>query len=160
MKHTDSPSHHDSILVIGYGNDLRGDDGAGRLVADIVETWRLPYVRTVSVPQLVPETAEEIAEARLVIFVDAYPARAGWPVHAMPIEPRETCPTFGHQSDPSSMLRLSQLLYGHCPEAWMVGVPGVGFDCCEGLSETTEAAVYDAVGEVRKLVELAHGGAQ
>jgi len=32
-------------LIIGYGNTLRGDDGAGPRVAEAVAGWGLPNVR-------------------------------------------------------------------------------------------------------------------
>jgi hydrogenase maturation protease len=60
-----------SILVIGYGNSLRSDDEAGCRVADLVASWELPYVRSLTVHQLTPELAEPIAQSELTIFVDA-----------------------------------------------------------------------------------------
>ncbi len=35
-----------SVLVIGYGNTLRSDDGVGQRVATLVEEWELPYIRS------------------------------------------------------------------------------------------------------------------
>ena len=56
------------ILVIGYGNELRRDDGLGPRVAASLAG---PGVRALAVRQLTPELAEEVATARLVVFVDA-----------------------------------------------------------------------------------------
>jgi hydrogenase maturation protease len=61
------------VVVIGYGNTLRSDDGAGQQVATLVEDWQLPQVRSLAVHQLTPELAAELATAQMVIFVDAYP---------------------------------------------------------------------------------------
>ena len=58
-------------LVIGYGNDLRSDDGAGRVVADRISALDLPGVSVRSVLQLTPELALEMAETETVVFVDA-----------------------------------------------------------------------------------------
>ena len=58
-------------LVIGYGNELRGDDAAGPRVAAAVEQWQLPGVRVLILHQLTPELADPIASSGLVIFVDA-----------------------------------------------------------------------------------------
>ncbi len=60
-----------AALVIGYGNDLRCDDGAGRAVADRIEAMALPGVEVRSVQQLAPELALDIACAETVVFVDA-----------------------------------------------------------------------------------------
>ena len=53
-----------SILVIGYGNTLRRDDAVGCLIADEVACWQRPGVRSMSVAQLTPELAAELAAAR------------------------------------------------------------------------------------------------
>lgn len=61
-------------LVIAIGNPLREDDGAGPAVAArLVERGVLREGDTdiVCVHQLLPELAERIAAARVVIFVDA-----------------------------------------------------------------------------------------
>jgi Ni,Fe-hydrogenase maturation factor len=43
-----------STLVIGYGNTIRSDDGAGQAVAEALATHALPGVRTQTVHQLTP----------------------------------------------------------------------------------------------------------
>ena len=50
-------------LVIGYGNELRGDDAVGPLVARTAESWQRPGLRALAVQQLTPELAEDIAGA-------------------------------------------------------------------------------------------------
>jgi len=62
------------VLVIGYGNDLRGEDCAGRLAAESISQWDCPDVEAMSLHQLGPELAWNIAASRLVIFVDAFAA--------------------------------------------------------------------------------------
>lgn len=58
-------------LVIGYGNELRGDDGVGPKVAEAVEAWKLAGVSVLALRQLTPELAADLAVVRRVIFVDA-----------------------------------------------------------------------------------------
>lgn len=60
-----------SILIIGYGNNLRSDDGVGRYLAEIIEQQQLPLVKALSVHQLTPELVLEIADSQAVIFIDA-----------------------------------------------------------------------------------------
>ena len=62
-----------SIVVIGYGNPLRGDDAIGWKAA---EALRDVYeddtaVEVFASHQLNPEMAESVAEAGMVIFIDA-----------------------------------------------------------------------------------------
>ena len=60
------------VLVIGYGNPLRGDDGIGRVIAEhIAETLRPEAIDVVVAHQLTPELTEPISRSGLVIFVDA-----------------------------------------------------------------------------------------
>ena len=59
------------FLVIGYGNELRGDDAVGPEVARCVAEWRRPEVVGIAVHQLTPELAVALSEVAVVIFVDA-----------------------------------------------------------------------------------------
>ena len=68
------------VLVIGYGNPLREDDGIGWRVVEEIENGEIVGVlqslgncqlETVAVHQLLPELAGDVSEAELVIFVDA-----------------------------------------------------------------------------------------
>src|SRR5262245_33122909 len=61
-------------VVIGYGSELRGDDGIGPRVAEAVGARGWPGVRALALHQLTPELAEVLAGARVAVFVDA---RAG-----------------------------------------------------------------------------------
>ena len=49
------------LLVIGYGNSLRRDDGVGPRVAEAIEELNLPGVRTLVCQLLTPEFADPIA---------------------------------------------------------------------------------------------------
>ena len=68
------PEHHESpagLLVIGYGNTLRSDDGVGPKVADAVAALALIGVRALACPLLTPELADPVSQARVAVFVDA-----------------------------------------------------------------------------------------
>ena len=58
-------------FVIGYGNSLRGDDGAGPEVARRVMALDLPDAEVLEAHQLLPEHAEMISHYERVVFVDA-----------------------------------------------------------------------------------------
>lgn len=130
------------MLVIGYGNDLRSDDGAGRVVADRIEDMGLPGVRVVSRSQLTPEMALDLADARRVVFVDAS-------VDAVELVERAVGPGspvggMTHHGDPGSLLALAAD-EGHVPDAVLLEVPasnlGMGFDLSPGTAAAVEAAV-------------------
>ena len=58
------------VLVIGYGNTLRGDDAAGVKAAELISRHH-PEFEYIYLHQLVPELAEQIAERDFVFFIDA-----------------------------------------------------------------------------------------
>ena len=57
------------LLVIGYGNTLRRDDGVGPKVVEALATENLPGVQPLVCPQLTPEIAASRDAPRG--FVDA-----------------------------------------------------------------------------------------
>ena len=59
------------LLVIGYGNELRGDDGVGPAAARAVAGWNRPGIVALDVHQLTPELADDVGQAGYVVFVDA-----------------------------------------------------------------------------------------
>jgi hydrogenase maturation protease len=132
-------------LVIGYGNSLRGDDGVGSLVAEQVDTWNLSEVRSLSVHQLTPELATEIAQAEVVFFVDACVGRSQASIEL--IEAEEATSRLNHLWSPSVLLHLAKTLYAADPVAYQILIPAIQFDygaslsaiANEGLLWSTEA---------------------
>lgn len=130
-----------NILIIGYGNPLRSDDGIGWHAAE--QLSRQPPsldVKVLTRYQLTPELAEDVCESSAVIFIDA--VRDGEPgeVTFEPIAPRPDQPTFSHELSPAAVLELSQRLYHRCPTAFMVSLCGECFDHGESLSTRVAAS--------------------
>ena len=109
------------MLVIGYGNELRQDDGVGPRVARIVAGWQRPDLEGIAVHQLTPELAERISQADRVMFVDAGHDNAL--VQARLLEPDQAAPSWSHTCEPQSLLALAEALYGSRPNAWLMEVP-------------------------------------
>jgi hydrogenase maturation protease len=167
------------LLVIGYGNSLRRDDGVGPRVAEAVEELHLPGVRTLATHQLSPEHAEPVARARRVVFVDAIVNAGGqWQVisdkkiwqatsgekscHPAPdtghvqwrkLEPGETSQLMAHAADPRTLLALARDVFGHAPEAWWLTIPAVKLGFGTDFSPETEAGFHTAIAEIRKLAD-------
>jgi hydrogenase maturation protease len=141
---------NDKILIIGYGNSLRGDDGVGRYLAELIAFQEWQQVRTLSVHQLTPELAVEIATAKGVIFVDAVASESST-VEILPLKPVETGVKLGHYQDPRSLLSLTQSLYDYVPPAWWVLVPGCEFEFSETFSSLTENSLIEVLEKIKKL---------
>lgn len=145
----------DSTLVIGYGNTLRGDDGIGPAVAQEVDRLGVPGVRVIVAHQLTPELAADLADARLVVFVDA--TTGGEPVTAVRLDGSPPAAPMTHAADPSSLLALAGAAYGRAPAGWLVTAAGTDFGFRDGLSPTGQANAHEALGHVRWLILEAGG---
>lgn len=141
----------DGALVIGVGNDLRRDDGAGLAVIQELTHLDVPGLRVIWSHQLVPELLEPIAVARLVIFVDAAERLLG----GVNVEPITASPpsVSGHQASPAALLGLARHAGLPVPAACVVSVPGHDFGFGTRLSPLTRMAVPHAVHTVLQLVK-------
>lgn len=139
-------------LVIGYGNSLRSDDSIGVRVAEIVASWHLLEVRSLSQPQLTPELAADLAQVDVVIFVDACQILDVDRVKLYSLKPLDSNELRSHFSDPRAILSLTQALYEKCPQAWWVVVPGVNFQLGDRLSSVGEQGVSQALIQIRNLL--------
>lgn len=146
--------HQDAILVIGYGNELRGDDAVGPRVATAVAEWKLARVRALSVHQLTPELADPISQASAVIFVDAAFESKTTETAVIALHASPQAEWAAHSSDPRALLGLAQALFNRCPPAWLIQIPVETFDFGQPLSALAERGVASAVEEVRKLCHV------
>jgi hydrogenase maturation protease len=143
------------ILVIGYGNPLRGDDGVGWAVTGCLEG--APDVEVVATQMLVPELAERIGAATAVIFVDASVGAEPGAVRCTAIASRASragrqC--LGHVASPEVLLDLVGALSDRRPSAFIVTVTGATFEFREGLSVPVLNALPETARTVTRLIEL------
>jgi hydrogenase maturation protease len=135
----------DATLVIGYGNELRSDDGLGPRIARAVATWDLPHVRAVAVHQLTPELADQLAQASRVFFIDATLDCSLPPVSVVRVQAPSLKTLNPHASHPGHLLCLAQQVYGHVPEAWMIRVRAVTTVFGQELSPDAQRAMDEAL---------------
>ena len=138
------------FLVIGYGNELRCDDGVGPRVAAAVETLQLPGVETLVCQQLSPEHAEPVSRAQVVIFVDAA-VDAPSVVQFRKLEPAGSTQLMAHAADPGTMLALARDVFGHVPEGWWLTIPAVKLGFGEDLSPEAQRGLEEAVEKIKGL---------
>ncbi|MFM2062884.1 MAG: hypothetical protein RLZZ507_2554 [Cyanobacteriota bacterium] len=142
-----------TAIVIGYGNELRGDDAIGQQVAKAIKFWCLSSVKSVAVHQLTPELAEPLANSQLAIFVDACINSQSHEVQVKPLLPSESNTINPHTSDPQTLLFLAQFLYGNCPLAWLVTVPGVNFELSDRISPTAQKGITTALSKIMQILD-------
>ena len=143
-----------NFLVIGYGNTLRSDDGAGQKVAEKIAKWGLPEVRSLAVHQLTLELAEDISQADAVIFIDAVATNSenSIPVQIQDLQAADDDTSLGHICNPRSLLSVTQILYGKVIKAYWVLIPAVNFDFGEEFSSLTQRGIDIALKQVKQLI--------
>ncbi len=151
------------ILVIGWGNPLRGDDGVGWRAAELLAGAGALDGHDVAVRvshQLMPEFAEEIGRSEFVVFIDAACDNSPGEVRFERVEPdRAPSTAFSHQLSPPALLGMAERLYGSRPEACFFSVGGRSFEYGEELSPEVESALPGLLEEVEKVCGRVTGAA-
>lgn len=141
------------VVVVGYGNTLRTDDGLGRHVADrLASDPRLTGVTVLQRHQLMPELALDISAAALVVLVDASHGLSPGAVTVTKVEPTsDATTTWSHHLSPPSVVALAHELYGRAADVFLVSCGVESFEMGDRLSPAVATAlpqVVDAVVEV------------
>lgn len=176
------PFAHQRIVIAGFGNALRGDDGAGWHVARrLAALWgdglradgSVGNVCILTGHQPLPEWVPILAGADLAYFIDAAVVahtaaaeRSG--TERLMIRPLSTPDQStqstgeslnGHALGVERLLSLAQRLYGYAPRAYMVTLPVERLDFTEHLSPLTGAAVEKAVAMLNRIITAVTGAA-
>jgi hydrogenase maturation protease len=142
-----------SILIIGYGNNLRSDDGVGRYLAEIIDQQELPFVKTLSVHQLTPELVLKIAESQAIIFIDANASLTD-EITLQSVERSQEKTRLGHTSNAEQLLSLCKNLYHTSPSAWLLTIPTNNFEFGETFSDLTQNAIAPALVILTQLIKI------
>lgn len=159
------------VLVIGYGNPLRSDDGVGPAVAErLAGDPRLRGAEVHAAHQLTPELALDASQASVMVLVDAaegVPAgevvvrelagAAGGADGGLAGRAEEGGPPLTHHVGPASLLGLAAGLWGAAPRTVLVGIGPASLELGDTLTPEVEAAVPRAVEAVVAAVAAASG---
>jgi hydrogenase maturation protease len=142
------------VLIIGYGNPLRSDDGLGwhasRLIARELAGHDLEVI---TCHQLTPELAEPLSQASQAVFIDADAGGEPGEIHLRELQPQAPASSaLTHSCSPAGLLASSARLYGRCPHAVVITVSAQTFDFGDSLSPVVSAALPNVVDRVRQLV--------
>ncbi len=134
--------------MIGVGSPLRGDDAAGRIVAEQVADLGLPGVEARSAHQLTPELAADWLGRRMVIVVDADVEVADVTVRG--IERPAAPAALTHHVDPAALLAIAALLGEPPVHVEVISLPVHDLGLGTQLSAPAAAAVERAVALLRE----------
>jgi hydrogenase maturation protease len=153
-----------NTLVIGFGNPLRGDDGAGWHASELIAAD--PRVRGVTVVgrhQLTPELAEDVSEADLVVLVDAS-CESSPPgvitttaVGKVERHTRNSGLAWSDHLDPEGLVRLAENLYGEAPPAVVLQIAAANLEPSTCLSPEVSSALTEVVEVVFGVIEEQRG---
>lgn len=137
------------VLVIGIGNSLREDDGAGNHVAERLSEQAGDRIQCLSVPQLTMEFVDEIVRAERVIFVDASVNCPPGKVTFSEIAPVSQIASLNsHRLTPYDLVSLCLAINRTAPRSCFYEIGGQQFGYGESLSIPVEKAVSKLVSDI------------
>jgi hydrogenase maturation protease len=141
------------LLVYGYGNPGRGDDGLGPALAAALEGLNHPSVTVESNYQLSVEDAAQLAEHDAVIFVDA-DVSGPEPFRFERVKPVKAFSFTSHSVAPGALLALTDELFGKSVDGYLLGIRGYEFnDFKESLSDRARENLGEALTFVTRALE-------
>jgi len=151
------------MLIIGYGNPDREDDGVawhilqgvarrlGRPALDIETGGQDQLGQSpdlLLVLQLTPELADLISEYDYVCFIDAHTGDYPEDLRITSVDAQFQTSPFTHHMTPQTCLALANTLYGRRPQAIVVSVKGHRFGFSHTLSAQTALFAEEAVEHI------------
>lgn len=142
-------------LVIGYGNTLRGDDGAGIAAVSLLKN-KYPQFDFLSLHQLSPELIEILSDYDVVYFIDASIDVSE--VTKIKIQPEQSSTLINtHTVSPQNLLNTCLYLYGSVPsEIVLFHIPAYNYDFSEGLSISTQERMKEFIRYFSASVSAEH----
>jgi hydrogenase maturation protease len=145
------------ILVYGYGNPGRQDDGLGAAFIQMLENWLVenpfPQISTDCNYQLNIEDAAAVSDKTLVVFVDAS-QEAIEDYSFTKVEASDARVEFSmHAVSTSFVIDLCQKIYGKVPEAWLLHIRGYEWDFKEELTQPAQRNLELAFGFLTKFLD-------
>jgi hydrogenase maturation protease len=142
------------VLILGYGNPGRQDDGLGPAAVAEIESMGLPHVTAFDNYQLNIEDAIDVAAHDIVWFVDA--ARTGpSPYSIRLLSPSSSIEFTSHIVRPEAILAIAGQCYGGSPQAFLLAIRGYEFEFIEALTpaarDNLDAALVILIERIRAM---------
>jgi hydrogenase maturation protease len=132
------------ILVLGYGNPGRQDDGLGPLAAAEIGSLGWPNLKTQDNYQLNIEDAIDVAEHDIVWFVDA--SKTGTvPYSVQELSAVAILEFTSHLVRPEVILAIAHNYFGGLPKAYLLAIRGYEFEFIEELTNGARDNLHAAL---------------
>ncbi len=147
------------ILVIGYGNPARADDGLGPALVERLEALGIPGLTVESDYQLSIEHAAMAAEHDIVVFADA-DGSASEPFYLKPVGEEPPGSFTSHSVAPGGILRIARSCFDASPAGYLLGIRGEVFEpFTEGLSPAAREGLEAALEYLPRFIAEHRGQA-
>ncbi len=126
------------ILIYGYGNPGRQDDGLGNTAIEALDAWlkenKITNIALDSNYQLNIEDAADIADKDIVVFVDASEEAHVENFIVTRVEPTDKVEFTMHTVSPGFVLNLCNQIYNKMPETYLIHIRGYEWEMKEELT--------------------------
>lgn len=140
------------VLVVGYGNPARGDDGLGPALADRLEALGLDGVTVEADYQLSVEHAALAAEHDVVVFADAT-TRGSAAYSLSPLAPSADTAFCAHAVSPAQVLGLAGSCFRASPRGYVLALRAHAIEgFAEGLSSEARAGLDAALAHLVRFI--------
>jgi len=143
------------ILVYGYGNPGRQDDGLGVFIAEKIDNWikkeRIQSVKVDYNYQLNIEDAAEMEDRDIVIFADASKEEINDYLLTR-VKPSDKPAFTTHSISPSYLLNLCNVIYNKSPEIYLLHIKGYEWDFLGEMTKGAKSNLKKAYGFLKKFI--------
>jgi len=143
------------ILIYGYGNPGRQDDGLGVMLSEELEKWsrenQLTHIDTDSNYQLNLEDVAVISGYDVVIFADA----SGEEITDYllePLLPSATVEFTMHAVSPSFILHLCHQVFDKAPKAFLMHIKGYEWEFMQEMTPTAKINLISASEYIKRFI--------
>jgi len=137
--------------IVGIGNTLRSDDGAGAYVCRLLENVNVANVTIITTHQLDIGMTEELANFERVIFVDASLDEDSFSLKPLEIE-NNPASSSSHQINAGMLVSLARQLYTTETRFYICAIGAHNLDIGNDLSEKTTINANEAAALITKWI--------
>lgn len=114
-------------VIIGYGNELRGEDAFGIEVIKELQKLPLKDTKLLSLHQLTPEIVLELLEANEIVFIDTcYDKKNNYALACSLVEQNSL--NLSHHIAPKTIIQMLNTLYDNYPNFFIYSMISSSFD--------------------------------
>ena len=142
-----------SLLLIGYGNPGRLDDGLGPALSAAMSKKKIPGLKIDSNYLLTVEDAYEVSLHKNVIFADAS-VDCTEPFSFYEIQPKINLSINSHTIDPDVLLGMAKDMFGSKAKGYVLGIRGYEFnEFGQELSPSAQENLSKATDYISNLIK-------